>query len=556
MRTRRTITAALTGVLAAAALTACGGSSTSSSGGGGTAATVLNVGMPNGPQTDNNNPFLSTSAASSLGYRFMIYEPLVMTSSINPSSAGTPWLASSWTWSNNYKQLVLNIRNGVTWSDGQPLTGADVAFTFNLMKNNAALNSNAIAFGTTTATGNTVTMTFPSSQFVYQSNILSQYIVPQHIWSTYANPTTNTVANPVGTGPYTLKSFTPQTVVLQRRATYWQTLPQVQQLRYTSYTDNNSQTTALTTGAADWSFAFIPNPKVTYTAKDPKYLQLWFPPVLGDHGLWINTTIAPFNNPALRVAMADVINRANIVQEGEDGYFYPEVTSVTGIPTPAGSSFISSQYQGQDASVSVSQAESTLTQAGFKLNGGTLTAPDGKAVTITLTDPAGWSDYDTDLTLIQTDLAQIGIKATVDQAEVNAWTSNVADGDFQAALHWTNNGSTPYDIYETVMDGAQLQPVGKPANANFGRFNDPAATAALNQYANAATDADRTAALNTLEQIEVTQAPFIPIMAANAGAEYSTKNWTGWPSAANPYAPPQPTLLNSLQIVLKLKPTN
>src|SRR5579875_1638677 len=102
MRTRRTIAAALTGVLAAAALTACGGSGTSSSGGGGTGTTVLNIGMPDGPQTDNNNPFLGTSAASALGYRYMIYEPLVMTSSINPTSAGTPWLASSWTWSNNY----------------------------------------------------------------------------------------------------------------------------------------------------------------------------------------------------------------------------------------------------------------------------------------------------------------------------------------------------------------------------------------------------------------------------------------------------------------------
>ena len=47
-------------------LAACGGGS-SSAGGGGNAAAVLNVGMPNGPQTENNNPFLETSAAASLG---------------------------------------------------------------------------------------------------------------------------------------------------------------------------------------------------------------------------------------------------------------------------------------------------------------------------------------------------------------------------------------------------------------------------------------------------------------------------------------------------------
>ena len=39
---------------------------------------MLNIGMPNGPQTENNNPFLGSSAGASLGYRWMIYEPLVM----------------------------------------------------------------------------------------------------------------------------------------------------------------------------------------------------------------------------------------------------------------------------------------------------------------------------------------------------------------------------------------------------------------------------------------------------------------------------------------------
>jgi peptide/nickel transport system substrate-binding protein len=48
---------------------------------------------------------------------------------------------------------------------------------------------------------------------------------------------------------------------------------------------------------------------VTYTAKDPANLKLWFPAVLGDHGLWLNTTIAPFNNANLRIAINDVINR-------------------------------------------------------------------------------------------------------------------------------------------------------------------------------------------------------------------------------------------------------
>lgn len=556
MRTSRTIAVVAAALMAAGGLTACGGSGTSGgSGTTGNASGVLNIGMPNGPQSDNNNPFSPSSAANSLGYKNVIYEPLVMTNVVQPTQPGTPWLATAWQWSNNYHQLVLTIRNGVTWSDGQPLTAADVAYTFNLIKANAALNSHAIKFGTISSSGNTVTLTFPTSQYVYQTDVLNQFIVPQHIWSKIANPATDPVTNPVGTGPYTLTNFTSQTVTLSRRSSYWQALPQVKTLHYTSYSSNTTQTTALTDGQSDWSFVFIPNPKTTYTAKDPAHLQLWFPAVLGIHGLWLNTTIKPFDNPKLRLAMNDVINRQAIVQTGEDGYFYPEVTSNTGIPTPAGTSFIGSQFANNNASVSVSAAKSLLTSGGFTYSGSTLMY-NGKPVTIQLADPAGWSDYDTDLTLIQQDLQQIGIAATVSQPNANTWTTNVADGDFQGVLHWTNNGATPYDLYETIMDGTGLAPVGQTATVNFGRFNDPAATAALNQYANASTDAERQSALNTLENIMVTQMPMIPIMAANAGGEYSTKNWTGWPSANDPYAPAQPTLINSLQIILKLKPAS
>jgi peptide/nickel transport system substrate-binding protein len=515
---------------------------------------VLNIGMPNGAQSDNNNPFLSSSAANSLGYKNVVYEPLVMTNAVQPAQAGTPWLATAWQWSGNYTQLALTIRNGVTWSDGQPLTAADVAYTFNLIKSNTALNQYAIQFGTVTSSANTVTLTFPSSQYVYQARILDQFIVPQHLWSKISNPATDPITDPVGSGPYTLTSFTSQTVTLSRRSSYWQALPQVKTLHYTSYSSNTTQTSALTDGQADWSFAFIPNPNTTYTAKDPAHLKLWFPAVLGIHGLWLNTTVKPFGNANLRVAMNEAINRQTIVQTGEDGYFYPEVTSNTGIPTPAGASFIGSQFTGNTASVSVSSAKSLLSStAGFSYSGNTLQY-QGKPVTLELADPSGWSDYDTDLTLIQNDLAQIGISATVSQPNANTWTTDVADGDFQGVLRWTDNGATPYDIYNTIMNG--YAPIGTAATADFGRFQDPAATQALAQYSTAGTDAARQQALETLENIEATQMPMIPIMAANAGGEYSTKNWTGWPDSTNPYAPAQPTLINALQIILNLKPAS
>jgi peptide/nickel transport system substrate-binding protein len=556
MRARRSVALALTGLLAAATLAACSnGDGNQETAGSASTTTVLNVGMPNGPQTENHNPFLSSSSGASLGYRWMIYEPLVMINGIKPAEPGKPWLATEWKWADNFTKLSLTIKDGVKFSDGSPMTADDVAYSFQLRKDHEGLNGDAIPYGTITASGNKVDLTFTRSQFVNQNKVLTVFVVPKAQWSTLKDPTQDTIKNPIGTGPYKLKSFTPQTTTLELRDSYWQELPKVKELRYTSYNDNNAQTTALANGASEWSFVFVPNVKAVYQDKDPAHHKLWFPANLGIHGLWINTTKKPFDNPALRRAMDKVISRDDIFMQGEAGYFYPKVESVTGIPTPAGESFIAPEFKDKLHSVDVDGAKAELAAAGFKLEGDVLKDPTGKPVTITLTDPAGWSDYITDLEIIKDNLSTIGIKATVDKANQDAWFKAIDEGNFDAAMHWTNGGSTPFDIYQNIMDGKILKPVGTgKVSGNYGRFSNAEATKALDEYANATDDAARTTALNTLQKIMVDQMPVIPTSASNVGGLFSTKNWEGWPDEQNQYAPAQPTQQNALQIVLNLKP--
>ena len=114
MRARRTVALALTGVLAAAVLAACSNGDGKQTAAAGSTATVLNVGMPNGPQTENHNPFLGSSSGASLGYRWMIFEPLVMINGIKPTEPGKPWLATEWKWDDNFTKLSLTIRDGVS----------------------------------------------------------------------------------------------------------------------------------------------------------------------------------------------------------------------------------------------------------------------------------------------------------------------------------------------------------------------------------------------------------------------------------------------------------
>ena len=556
MRARRVLTFALAGAIITTGLAACGGDDKPAAEGG-AKTTVLNVGMPQGSQTENHNPFLTTASAAKLGYRFQIYEPLLMWNPVKPAEPSKPWLGTKAEWTPDYKSVTVTVRDNVKWADGKPMTAEDVAYTYQLLKDVPALNINAFPFDTITATGNTVTMTFKSSQFVNQVKLLAQtLIVPKHIWSTIKDPSTDPNKNPIGTGAYKLKSFTPQTTTLTVRDNYWQDLPKVKELRYTAYNDNNAQTTALANGSNEWGFVFIPNVQKVFVAKDPAHNKIWAPPALGIHGLYINTTKKPFDDKNLRKAMSMVIDRKDIFETAEAAYFHPLVSNVTGIPS-TGEAFIAPEFKGKDQAVDVEGAKTLLTSSGYKLDGTTLKDSTGKPVTITLTDPAGWSDYQTSLEIVKDNLSQIGITAKIDKANEATWFKNMEAGQFEAGFRWTNGGATPYDIYQTIMDGDLLQPIGKASpQGNYGRFDNPQASAALKAYANATDEASRTTALNTIQKVFVDEMPMIPVGADNVGAAYSTRNWTGWPSDADPYSGLQPTQPYAADVVLHLKPVS
>jgi peptide/nickel transport system substrate-binding protein len=539
-------------VVAGFALSGC------SSSGGSSAASgthALTIGMPNGPQTDNSNPFLNTSAARSLGYAFAIYEPLAEVNDTRPASKPVPWLAKSWTWNSDYTQLVLTARSGVKWSDGKPFTAADIAYSLQLRKDNPALNAEGLPYGNISTSGNTVTVDFTTSQYVNQIKALQLFIVPKHIWQNIKDPTTDLNQKPVGTGPYVLKNWTQQAVILDKNPHYWGGKLAVPELQYTSYSGNDTLTTALSTGAAQWGWTFIADYQSVFIDKDKAHNQAFFPAGLGVDYMALNVQKAPFNDVAVRQALNLVINRPEESKVAESG-IYPELTSVTGIPTPAGKSFISSDYAGKNFKVDVTAAKKVLTDAGYTYKGSTLIGKDGKPVSFTVQDPAGWNDYDTGLQLIANSAKSIGIEAKSTTPSVDAWTAALNTGDFQASMHWTNSGVSPWEMYSDIFDPSYYVPAGKTAVWNYGRYQNPAAAAAFKAYTDATDDAGRAAALNTIQKIFVEDVPGIAMDARPAGAEFSTEYYTGWPSEKNAYANPQPTVADVAYILTKLKATN
>lgn len=538
-------------VAAGLALTGCagGGDSNGPSGGG----TSLTIAKPDGAiATESNNPWVGDSSGMKLGYINAILEPLGMISLVDPTADPRPWLAEEITWSEDYRSVTFVARDGVTWSDGEAFDAEDIEFTFNLFIEHPELETAALGITEVTRDGDSVTVTFENPMYVKQDKVLHKQIVPKHVWESVDDPATYENLDPVGTGPYTLGQFSTQSVELTARDDYWGGEVAVPTLYYVSYNDNTALTTALANGEADWAQAFIPNVQSAYLDKDPEHNVYWAASGLGVDALFLNTTTKPFDDPAFRQAVNLVVDRSRHQQIAREGGV-PELTSVTGLPTPAGDPFIVDAFQGETFEVDVDEAKRVLTDAGYTWSGEDLVDPDGEKVSFALSVPQGWNDYVTGISLIGDSVKELGVTTTIDTPDSDTWWAAKSEGDFQAILHWTDTGMTPYDLYSDMMDGRWLKPIGEEADYNFGRYDNAEATEALSAYANTTDEAARNTALETLQGIFVDDVPAVAVGTRPFIGAYNTRSFTGWPNDEDPYAPADQTQPTAVLVLTSLK---
>lgn len=549
MRLRTTLAAA--GVAAALVLTGCAGGGGDADSGG----AALTIAKPDGAiTTESNNPYLGDSSASKYGYGKVIFESLAL---VNPTGdlGTTPWLAESVEWNDDYTQLTVVARSGVTWSDGEDFTADDIAFSFNQVLDGKLNDTNALDLENVAVDGDTVTIDFNSSKYTQQARVLHFQIVPEHIWQDIDDPNTDPVTGEgqaVGTGPYVLDSWTTESVTLTANPDYWGGELAVPELHYVSYGDNAALTTALATGEADWAQAFIPQIQESYLSADPdnKFLVS---PTAGAGTLFMNLQTKPFNDPALRQALAWTIDRQAYVDIAREGAS-EAVWSVTGLGALLQDEVIP-EYAGQEYSVDVDKARQILTDAGYTWQDETLIDPDGEAVSFSISVPAGWSDWNTEQALIAEELKEgLGIEVKVDQPDWGGWDAARQEGTFQAIIHWLEDTGNAYGLYTSTMDPKWI--VDGKAAFNFGRFDDPAVTDALNTYANASSDADRDAALAVMQTAFVENVPAIPLGAHPLLGEFNTRNYVGWPSEEDQYASADPTQPAIVQILTELQPAD
>jgi peptide/nickel transport system substrate-binding protein len=537
----RRFAALVTAVLLAAGLTAGCGSSTSHAPSSSAGATLVMESSPETSITQAFNPFVSTQATYGMGSDGLIYEPLMQFDLANPTIQ-YPWLATKYAWSNGGKTITFTIRQGVKWNNGTSMTPADVVFTFDMLKANPAVNLDGLKMSSVTSSGNTVTLTFPTSQYANLQNIAGTAIVPKAIWST-VDPATFTDANPVGTGPYMLASFTPQGFTLKKNPHYWQASKvQVPKVYFPVYTSNTGALSALFTNQIDWTGNYIPGLQKDFVDTSPSTHHYW-EAAGATNALFPNLNTWPTNQLPVREAISDAINRTLIGSEGEAGLESP-VTNSTGLTLPtfaAWSGPVASMKN--SATADPSAAEKVLEQNGYTKDSKGYFAKNGQEVALTIIDPAAYTDYAADDALVAQELKAAGINATFQGIATTAWNTDVADGDFQLTMHWGNGGLSPYNMYDNWLDSSLA--TGSNATGDYERLNDPALDADLATLAAASTTAAQTQALVPLEDYVAANLPVIPTTTAADWFEYNSQHYTGWPTQSDPYESGQPSGQNN-----------
>ncbi|HET7018074.1 MAG TPA: ABC transporter substrate-binding protein [Streptosporangiaceae bacterium] len=542
------------------AATACSSSSSGGGGGGGktsSASGVLSIDNESGGNwTCDFNPFNLSDISFSLG---TVYEPLVFVNTLQNAKA-TPWLAQSYAWSNGNKTLTFTIRKGVKFTNGDPLTAADVLYTFNLLKANKTLDINSVwsVLSGVTQNGDQVVMQFKAPAVTYFYYIADQIgIVDPKVWSKISDPVKYPDTNPIGTGPYTVssKTCTPQNIQYKANPNFWKPgLPKVGTVNYPAYLTNDSANNVLAQGGAQWGSQFIPNID-KFLAGQPA-IKHWFPPV-ANVSIFINLTNPILKDVAVRQAMAYAVNRAKASQLGEFGEEPP--SNQTGIVTPTFSTWLDTAQAakfGNNYAFNPKKAISILEADGYKRGSNGIFAKNGKPLSFSIINNGGFSDWVNAVNVIVADFKAVGIGLTAQDLSQTTYQAKLYAGQFELGYGSETGGPGPYFELRQWLYSANSAPIGTPAGSNFERFSDQKVDNLINQFPTTTSATEQQSIVSQLEKVMLSEVPVIPVTESVDWFQYDTSKFSGWPSPSNPYA--QPAAYNYPdweQVMLNLTPT-
>jgi peptide/nickel transport system substrate-binding protein len=391
-----------------------------------------------------------------------------------------PGLAASWDISDDGTVYTFNLREGVTWHDGEPFSAEDVVFTYNEIIRNPEARAGDVAQFVFTVDGEereveitapddmTVQMVLPapSAAFLLQQRFP---ILPKHklveftveggaepsainnAWPTDVDP-----SEVVGTGPFRLVDWVPgQLAVLERNPNYWKVdtagtqLPYLDRLEYLVVAGSEAQTAQFLAGNLDQlniSGAQFPDFKSREVAGAPFR-------VVASEALFGSPPHIAFNfdveDPALaelfsdhrfRRAMEYAVNRERIIEDVYNG-----LAQLPGTPTaPADGTFyedttdIMHEYDLEAARAALDELGVVDTDGN-----GVRNTPAGPDLESTMKYGVDSQTYTDIATIIQNDFAQVGVKANLQGIQSSSLLGTAIPGDYQVIIAALGNQPDP-----------------------------------------------------------------------------------------------------------------
>ena len=496
-----------------------------------------------------------------------------------------PWLATGIEPNGDFTEWTMTLREGVEWSDGEAFNADDVVFTINMVLGNEELSAREAATiraqveAVEKVDDQTVKIMlkesnprFPTENFGVR--IFGSFLImPEHVWSTVENPATFAFYPPIGTGPYTYTSGATNRMIWDRNDDYWgvktgfQDMPAAQRLIWLETGGEESRAQLMATNQIDASqnvsigtFEAVQAQNPNVIAWHDGYPYAWPDPCARQ--MEINTTVAPWDDPAMRKAVANIIDRNQIVNVAYEGTTVASETMFVQYGSMAPYiDAVKAAGHGLSASADVDAAKAAIEAAGYTMGSDGIYEKDGEDLSVSIHVNSASTEYTRTIDVVVEQLNRAGIAAKAVPVENGVfWGEVLPFGAYEMSYSWLSCGSVnePWTSMRRYTT-ASVVPVGErsPGFNNTARWDGPDAeayTAIVDQMAGMAGD-DPALPSMVAEAYGHLDAgtPFVPLVQAAKLLPFNTTYWTGWPTAENAYNHPAFWWSHTHQIIHNLE---
>lgn len=494
---------------------------------------VLRLG--NTYKIDTLNPFIANFAPSQ-EISEINFDRLV---DYNPATLGLkPALATSWSTSPDGKVWTFNLRKGVKWSDGQPFTAKDVAFTYNTYLAGSYIYSALLDGMKRAVVVNDHTVKFVCSRPMADLLGAPIPIVPEHIWGSIPVKKL-AMYNPslplVGTGPFQVVAYQVGTsVTMKANKQYWGGAPGVDELVYTMFPDPTSMAEALRTGAIQ-AAAWIPGamfpvlkstPGITAVqGVSPGFQMLGFNCYGGSTSLG-NPVL---RDPAFRRALNYAVNEETIAKVAYSGYVVPQATIIANGLSQGGIDWAWQPPAGIKYTFNLAKAGQLLNAAGYKEVNGARLNKAGKPIVLRLITESDYPPCGRAGKLIVSWFGQLGIKVQMQNIDSGAMISRIynftggklAPDDDMFIWNWSSVTIDP-DFLLSVFTSPMISLQNDPAwsNAEYDHLF-ALQSATLNPK-------KRQALVWKMQEVFYQQTPSIILGSYSVLQAWDSRDWSPW----------------------------